>query len=256
MPNRMPDTPFMIGANGMIADVSFNGFAQGYATVGQQPVIATGETPNLGNAPSPGPWGVTQLLPGSLVQLTGGGEYDLVSGASAFQGVGSGNPEPSVLSGIRGSIQVDLVTGAAGTVQGLAFMVGDVGPTTMYAGISLDTSNRPTFAITDNTGAVKAQGAPSGSAIASGTPLQLRLFWDSTGLLLSAYTAFLINGTPQAVGAVSSAWASFSPVAVLYGRGAQGFSTYTTFLGRFNKVQAGNSPIPTNSQIIPSRTSP
>ena len=175
MPNRMPDTPFMIGANGMIADVSFNGFAQGYATVGQQPVIATGETPNLGNAPSPGPWGVTQLLPGSLVQLTG---------------------------------------------------------------------------------AVKAQGAPSGSAIASGTPLQLRLFWDSTGLLLSAYTAFLINGTPQAVGAVSSAWASFSPVAVLYGRGAQGFSTYTTFLGRFNKVQAGNSPIPTNSQIIPSRTSP
>ena len=212
MPNRMPDTPFMIGANGMIADVSYNGFAAGYATVGQQPAIATGESPNVADAPAPGPWGVSQLLPGSLVQLTGGGEYDLTEGSSALQDIGTGNPSPPVLNGARGSIQVDLVTGTVGTGQGLAFVVGNIGPTTMYAGISLDTSNRPTFTITDNTGTPKAEGAPSGAALASGVPLQLRLFWDSTGAVLPAFAAFLVNGVYQAVTILASPWTSFVPV--------------------------------------------
>jgi hypothetical protein len=252
----MPDTPFMIGAYGMIVDVSYNGFASpGQATVGLVPNIATGEATNAysvrdsslppvsqptilsSGAPSPGPWIVTKLLPGAVLQLTGGGEYDLVSGASALQGIGTSNPQTSPLgSGARGSIQVDLVTGTAGTVQGVAFIVGNVNSTTMYAGISLDTQNRPNFFITDNTGTTQVQGTPSGSAIPSGVVLQIRLFWDANGAV-----AFFINGVTQAFTAPSGPWSPFVPVAVLYGQAANGFGTQTAFLGRLNKTQVGTS---------------
>lgn len=254
MQNRMPDTPFMIGANGLIADVSYNGFASpGMASVGLVPNIATGQTPNT-NVPTPGPWIVTQLLPGSVMQLTGGGEVDLVSGSNALLGIGEGNPSSPLLgAGIRGSLQADLVTGAAGTVQGLAFVVGNVGPTTMYAGVSLDTANRPNFFITDNTGTIQVHGTPTGSAILPGTPLQLRLFWDASGLVLLDFAAFLINGVAQSYTAPSGAWTPFIPVAVLYGSGAQGFGQ-TAFTGRFNKVQIGTKVVPTNSPIVPARS--
>lgn len=249
MPNRMPDTPFMIGANGLIADVSFNGFASpGMATVGLVPNIATGETPNT-NTPTPGPWVVTQLLPGSVIQLTGGGEYDLISGANGLQGVGDGNPSSPVLgAGIRGSMQVDYVTGTAGGAQGLLFVVGNVGPSTMYVGLSLDSSNRPTFTITDDTGTPKVEGTPSGSAVPAGVPFQLRLFWDATGIVLPSFVAFLVNGVAQAFTPASGAWTPFVPTAVLYGRGAVSFGAFT---GRLNKVQVGTNATPSNSQIVP-----
>jgi hypothetical protein len=235
MSNRMPDTPFMIGYNGFIADLSYNGFAApGQATVGLVPNIATGETPNT-NTPSPGPWGVTQLLPGSVIQLTGGGQYNLVSGASALQGIGTGTGP--ALSGVRGSIQVDIVTGAAGTAQGLAFIVGDLGPTTLYAGISLDASNRPNFSITNNSGVVVVHGTPSGSAFPANVALQLQLFWDSgTGSV-----SFVVNGVAQSFTPASGPWAPFVPISILYGRGANGFGTLSAFTGRLNKVQLGNS---------------
>lgn len=245
----MSDAPFMIGANGLIVDTSLNGFAPGYATVGQQPNIAPGETPNFGNAPTPGPWVVTQLLPGAVLQLRGGGEYDIVTGQSPQLGIGSG--ASPLIGGTMGSMQVDIVTGTAGTIQGLAFITIPIGATpTAYLGIWLDASNRPSFTITDALGVTKAVGAPAGSAIPSGTVLQLRLFWDSTGTVIPSRVAFFSNGVAQPLGAVSASWTAFQPASVLYGTGAV-FSTFTSFLGRFNKLQVGSGAVPTTSPIQP-----
>jgi hypothetical protein len=246
----MSDGPFVHGANGLVMDVSFNGFAPGYATVGVQPNIASGESPNLGDSPSPGPWRVTQLLPGANIQLRGGGEFDLPSGRqSAMLGIGSGsNP---VLGGAMGSIQVDITTGAAGTIQGLGFLTLPYrGTPTAYLGIWLDASNRPSFTITDANGAVQAVGAPAGAALPSGTVLQLRLFWDSTGTVIPGFVAFYSNGVPQPLGTVTGPWTSFTPASVLYGRGAV-FSTFTLFAGFFHKFQAGGNATPTTSPIAP-----
>ncbi len=246
----MSDAPFMIGANGLIVDTSINGFGPGYATVGVQPNVASGESPNLGNVPSQGPWRVSQLLPGANIQLRGGGEFYLPSGRqSAMQGIGSGsNP---ALGGTMGSIQVDVTTGTAGTIQGLGFLALPIGGTpTAYLGIWLDASNRPSFTITDVNGTVKAVGAPAGAALPSGTVLQLRLFWDSTGTIIPGFVAFYSNGVPQPLGTVTGPWTSFTPASVLYGRGAV-FSTFTLFAGFFHKFQAGGSATPTTSQIAP-----
>ncbi len=252
---RMPDVAFMIGANGMIADVSFNGLpSPGQTTFGLAPTIGTGETPNIGDTPSPGPFSVTQLLPGSVIQLNGGGEYDLISGMNALQGIGSGSPSSPVLGvGFRGSIQVDYVTGTAGSATPIVYLSSQVGLNavpTEYIGIFVDATNRPTFTITDASGAIKAQGLPAGAAIPAGTPAQLRLFWDAAGTVLPGYVAFLINGTPVPLGTVTGPWTPFGPGAVYYGRGAS-VGGGNPFTGRFNKVQIGTSCIPTNSQIAP-----
>lgn len=247
----MSDGPFMIGANGLIVDVSTNGYGPGYATVGTQPVIATGETPNFGDAPSPGPWRVTQLLPGALVQLRGGGEYDLLSTArSPFLAIGTGTAPQ--LGSTTGSVQLDITTGAAGTPVNLAWLAPYTNlstPPEVFVELFLDAQNRPSFEITDVNGNSVAVGAPSGSAVLSGTYLQIRLFWDSRGAVLPSYVAFLINGVAQTVGAVTGPWTGFQPAAVYYGRGAA--LGGPSFDGQFHKFQAGNYAAPTSSPIQP-----
>ncbi len=249
----MSDGPFVIGANGMIADVSFIGYGPGYATVGVQPNIGPGESPNFGQAASPGPWRVTQLLPGALVQLRGGGEYDLPSTSrSPLQGIGAGSSPQ--LGGTMGSVQVDLLTGAAGSATPVVYLSSQVGlgvsVPTVYIGVFLDSTNRPTFTITDVNGAIKAQGSPSGAAVLSGTPFQLRLFWDSTGTIIPSFVAFLINGVAQPLGTVTGPWTAFQPQAIYYGRGAS-VGGGNPFTGTLHKVQASNYAQPTNSQIQP-----
>ena len=171
------------------------------------------------NFSAPGTGIVTQLLPGATVQLRGGGEFDLTG----------------QLGGARGSLQVDLVTGAAGSAQGLAFLVGNLNPTSTYLGISLDTSNRPTFTITDVQGATKAHGSPSGSALAAGVVLSIVVAWDASGS-----ASFTVGGVAQPV-VVVGPWTAFSPVAVLYGAaGAAAVPGMSAFVGKFNKVQTGN----------------
>jgi hypothetical protein len=249
----MSDAPFMIGANGLILDTSFNGLPQGQATVGLQPNIAPGESPNPGGS-TPGPWIVSQLLPGAIVQLVGGGEYDLLSTArSPMLGIGNGSSPQ--LGGTTGSIQVDLVTsaGGGGVGQPLVYLVAQTGLNSApveYVGVFLDPSNRPTFTITDANGVIKAQGSLTTPTYAAGTRLQIRLFWDSTGTVLPSYAALLVNGTAQPLGTVTGPWQGFQPAAVIYGRGMSSVGG-SPFAGQLLKVQVSNSPLPTNSQIAP-----
>ncbi len=243
----MSDSPFMIGANGLIVDTAINGLPGGYATVGQQPNVATGETPNVGDVPSAGPWIVTQLLPGAIIQLVGGGEFDLLSTArSPMLAIGSGSSPQ--LGGTMGSVQLDLVTGASGSATPVVYIATPAGlgvaPPTLYVEVSLDASNRPTFAVTDSSGVVKAQGSPSGSAISAGILLSLRLFWDSTGKIIPDYVTFYSNGVVQPLGTVTGPWTAFQPQAIYYGRGAS-VGGGNPFTGRLLKVQAGNHSRPT-----------
>lgn len=210
-PPLMPDAPFMISPAGFIAQPNWNASPQ----------------PGLGPNLSPGsPATVTSLLPGGILQLVGTGEFDLI-----------GNQ----LGGARGALQVDLVTGTAGTNQALAFLLQTAGVSTIYLGFSLDTTNRPKFIITDVSGTQVAAGSLSGAAIAAGTPLSLRLFWDSAGSVFPPFVAWTVNGIAQTVSTLpSTPWKPFFPSTIICGQGGPGSNV--DFVGQLGRVQASNVP--------------
>jgi hypothetical protein len=211
----------MISPAGFIVDTSFNGLPlAGRASAGLVPNIATGQSPNFTISPTPGPWIVTQLLPGGIVQLNGpGGQFELTG----------------QLSGKQGSIQVDCAAGIApSATQGLAFIVGNVQPTTEYIGIFLSGTNGPGFVATDVNGNVLY--SESSGTYATGATLQLQLFWNSgTGTF-----EFYVNGVAQTVTYSGGSWTPFVPVAVVYGSQAITFDSLNPFVGRMNKVQVSN----------------
>lgn len=220
----MSDAPFMISPAGFIADVNFNpsGPENGFAN------ISPGKNPNNTPSSGPGPFAVTAPLPGAFVQLRGTGETDLTGQLNAFQG----------------SLQADIVTTTAAPAEAIATIVGNVGPTTLYLGILLDSQNRPFFRITDAGGVLVAFSAPAGAAIPAGIPLQIRFGWDARGKILPGFALLKINNTivsPATYTVPTSSWTVFNPVAVLVGVG--GYGSLTDYGGSIVKVQASNTPI-------------
>jgi len=229
----MSDAPFMIGANGLIVDTSFNGMPPGYATVGVQPNIAPGESPNLGDAPTPGPWVATRLLPGAIVQLRGAGQYNLPTGAaSPLQGIGA--PGAPVLGGVRGSMQIDFV-GAGNTtgIQTLALLAGAT-PASQILG-SFVAAGALGLVVLDATGAVVISASSGVSLTGVHT---VRIFWDSAAGSAQLY----LDGT--LIFAHTGSWTPFAPTSVLYGNvtlTANAPGSLVPFLGTLLKVQVSNS---------------
>jgi len=220
----MSDAPFMISPAGLIADVNFDpaGPVNGFAN------ISPGKNPNVTPPTGSGPFAATVLLPGALVQLRGTGETDLTGQLSAFQG----------------SLQADIITITAAPAEAIATIVGNVGPTTLYLGILLDSQNRPFFRITDFAGTLVAFSAPAGAAIPAGVPLQIRFGWDARGRILPGFALLKINNTivsPATYTVPTSPWTVFNPVAILIGVG--GYAGLTDYGGSIVKVQASNTPI-------------
>jgi hypothetical protein len=224
----------MLGFGGMVADISLNGMASpGNATVGQVPNIAPGETSNT-NVPVPGPWGVTQLLPGAVVQLSGSGQYVIPTGMNPIQGIGALGGQ--LLGGAGGSMQVDIAVGTAAATQGVLYLIGS--STSQYMGISLGASNTPSMTIADANGTSVVSQAGTGT-FAAGQVIQVRMFWNST----TGATSISVNG--KFVGDKVSAWTPWVPQSILYGNVPTGFGGLTQpFAGRLIKVQASNTPSP------------
>ena len=157
------------------------------------------------------------------------------------QGVGT-FPLNGVLSGVRGSITVTLITGTAGTARTVLFLTesASINDTVL---IALDSSNRPFAGITDNAAVVKGQTAGSGAAIAAGQPLTIRLAWDSTQAidgarftLLRLEPNTLTNWTTNPV----AAWTPFLPTLLISGQGVSGGSDFN---GTILSIQASNQTI-------------
>jgi hypothetical protein len=224
--------PILGTSLGLIGEVQYNsnGPQNGFANV------APGGAPLGSTQDGNGPWSVVQLLPGANIQLAGAGEYDLPSTARSPQlAIGLGNEV--LVSGTRGSMQVDCVTGNGTGNQGLAYLVGNVSPaTTLYLGLQLAAGNIPTVTITDSTGAVVATA--TGAAVANSLRVTFQLFWDS-GLGTVVLT---VNGQPS-IATVVTPWSAFTPVSVLYGAVPSTFTGLSaTFNGTFIKVQVSPRP--------------
>lgn len=227
----MSDQPTIIGANGLIATVNFNpsGPQNGFAN------ISPGINPNNTGGSGPGPWTVTQLLPGADIQLTGSGEFVLPSPSRSPQlALGQGNEV--FVGGVRGSMQVDVVVGTTAGTQGLAYLVGNDSPTTLFLGLSL-AADVPTVTITNNLGTVVATLADP-SPLAQGQRATIQVFWDSG----NGVVVLVVNGQTVA-STVVAPWASFIPIAVVYGSAVPSFGPVTApFNGTFLKVQVSPNP--------------
>jgi hypothetical protein len=240
----MSDTPFVLGANGMIANVNWapEGYQNGHGNIdsGYDP----NATPAVPAATSgPGPWAVVQQLKGGDIMLRGAGEYDFPSTSRSPQ-LALGQGSETFVSGTRGSFQVDFIAGTnVGDNEGLAFLVGNVSPApTQYLGLSLATaSNTPTIKITDSTGAVVITATAAATVIAAGTYVQARVYWDSALGTVALY----INGVAQVLTYTATPWTPFVPIATLYGNVPTTFASLTAaFTGKFGTLQVSPNATP------------
>lgn len=206
----MSDTPFIIGANGMIANVNWNPSGPQNAFAGISPGKNPNGTPAVPINPGPGPWAVSQLLPGASIQVFGASAYDLPSTARSPQlAIGLGSQ--AFVSGTRGGMQVDFTAGVGASDMGLAFLVGATNASSI--GMQIIATNKPSFYVSDVNGAAVLQQT-STTALVAGSVNTLKLFWDSA----TGVTSFFINGV-QLAPAAPTPWLPFVPTILYTGSG-------------------------------------
>lgn len=180
---------------------------------------------------------VVPLLPGQAFQALGRG------GQSLTKNAGQG----PALSGVRGSIDLLIQTGAAGTARTVCFLTDSLTTPTRYLAVKIDTSNRPRVVFTNNLGTIVGSVTPSYAAIAADQTVTVRFTWDSTAPVLSGNARFaslrvnreLIPETDWATSPVA-AWNSFQPTHLMLG----GSLSDADFNGTVQLLQASNVVTP------------
>lgn len=192
--------------------------------------------PNLntdsGLGPGPGlillsPAGfVVRLDVGSPVNGAGNFKMGVVAPpppVGAIQVVGSGETPVTTFSGIRGTLDFQFTTGAAGTARAVAFLADASLSPTHYLGIAVDATNRPYLLIKNIAGTTVAQSTPTGPAIGAGVLLRVRAVWDASSVVYSSdtpeYAAIEVNGAGSSSWATNpgASWSSFTPTVLLAG---------------------------------------
>lgn len=183
------------------------------------PNVGMNEGPNWGGS-SMAPLTVVPLLPALAFSARGRGGQSLVPDVALQL-----NPtQGSRLSGTQGSIDLLVTMATAGTARTLCFLTDSLATPTKYIAVKIDTSNRPFVTFTNNLGVVIAAGTPGGSAIASGTPVAIRMTWDSQNVVDVATTrhaTLRVNRefVPSADWTTNPlvSWTSFQPQFVMLG---------------------------------------
>jgi len=165
-------------------------------------------------------------------------------------GISTGGVGDLALSGYnitarQGVLDVTFKTGTAGTSQLVAALVDKIPTPTGYAGIFLDTENRPFCVVTDVNGTVVAQTAPQGTAVPAGSPIHAQLEWNSVGAFDGVdFVVFEVGET--AIGnwatEAETPWTAFQPAWLMVG---DGFSSYGPLTGTIGNVTLGNGSAPT-----------
>lgn len=154
MPNEMPGSGMQVQLNMGTPSVGLN------------------QAPNWGGT-SMDPHTVVPLLPSQCFSARGRGAQSLTLEA---------NRGPRV-NGPQGSLDLLILTGAAGTARTVCFLTDNPASPTRYIAIKIDTSNRPLVQLTNNLGTVVAAVTPSYTAIPAGRTVTIRLAWDSQNMI-------------------------------------------------------------------------
>jgi hypothetical protein len=180
---------------------------------------------------------VVPLLPGQAFQALGRGRQSLTKDPS----------QGPALSGVRGSIDLLILTGAAGTARTVCFLTDNLTTPTRFLAVKIDTSNRPRVVFTDNLGTIVGSVTPSYGAIAASQTVTVRFTWDSTAPVMSGSARFAslrVNRelVPEANWATdpAAAWASFCPTHLMLG----GSLSDADFNGTVQLLQASNVVTP------------
>ena len=158
-----------------------------------------------------------------------------------FSNRGQGAFAVSGVSGRQGTMRVTLTTGAAGSAQAVAFIW--FSPTVML-GLALDSSNRPYATLKNAFGTTVGLSAVSPIAVASGTPLDVTLAWNSQGVVFAGRQAgmlvnnTLVNWSTSPV----AAWVDFPPSTILIGTSLAALGL-SSFVGVIGSVQVGNQVV-------------
>ncbi len=151
----------------------------------------------------------------------------------------------SSVTGIRGSILVTFVAGAAGMARTLAYLTDSPTSPTHRIVLGLDAMNRPDISIYDGVGTLKAQVIPTYVGILAGSQNQVLLAWDATQAIDSTrYAVLQVNSS--AVPSVDwitnpvAAWSPFQPTDVVLGFGV---GTDIDFNGQIVSVQISNDTV-------------
>lgn len=155
-------------------------------------------------------------------------------------------PRGPVLSGIRGSVEVCLRTGATGSQRTVFYLTDSTG--TLDLVLFLDSNNRPFFSIDDIEGTVVSTQTRTGAAPAADVRHFIRMTWDSTAEVpnngtTGRFATLTVNGIAIADSDWSlstAAWAHFTPTDLVVGapRGAG-----SEFNGSIDFVQFTNTVI-------------
>jgi len=150
---------------------------------------------------------------------------------------------PEAHPGVRGFIVVELLTGALGAGGTVLQLQSGPEDDTYRVRIDLNDSNRPEFAFFNGTGSAPVSWTPSGSDIAAGTLLQIRLEWSSVAAIdgdnyvkFTDFSGNLFSGSfdpdPPNTGWV------FGPMRTL----TLGYTSGSAFTGTVKVVQLGLLP--------------
>jgi len=168
----------------------------------------------------------------------------------ATQGLGQFQIQPF---GFRGTLTAEIVTGAAGTARAVLSLRDTLASPQYEVRIALDNQNRPTARVVV-AGVAVAVWTPTSAAIAAGTPLQLRLIWDSLSPhsnFAGVYVDFeLFNGSFPGLGSWTTAPSApfvMAPMGVVL----TGFAaSFGDFNGAVNSLQVGTQTFsPQNAEI-------
>lgn len=141
----------------------------------------------------------------------------------------------------KGTLDLQVVTGAAGSARSLGAVVESLNAPTRYIEILLDATNRPYARIMDLYGTVVALTAPAGPPIAAGVPLHIRFAWNSQSPINGAVYAYLaVNEAVANLWATQPlvAWVPFAPVGVLLGGGSAAAFNGTIRIAQVNDTSA------------------
>ena len=168
----------------------------------------------------------------------------------AFQAQGRGAQSLTVipgqgsrLSGVRGSIDLLILTGAAGTARTVCFLTDSLTAPTKYLAVKIDASNRPRVVFTNNAGTIIGAVTPSYAAIEANQNVTIRFTWDSTAPVEAAsarQASLRVNRelVPAANWATNpvAVWNSFQPTHIMLG----GSLSDADFNGSILALQASN----------------
>lgn len=211
----LPDTGSGLGPGPGLIVFGANGLILDYNTV-------SGVQPNGGTM---APATAYTALPGASILLRGAGEFALM---------------PGQFGGIRGTLEVILKVGAAGTARTVALLADNSGNA---LGIALDASNAPYAILTDVLGNRKLSTV--GPVIPANQQTILQLAWDSQNPLSTGlYANFREQGTIEMdwVGNPNVPWTAFVPTKIYLGVGLTAY-TLSTFNGTLVSVQVSPFPV-------------